>query len=203
MSYKLVESLPIVQRTSASFASRKTQRTPLVRPSPTSSRSYRSLVRCGRLAYHAISNFNSVRMSRYGTRGVFTSLFYADAPTPAAAFEACSATSASMIIPMCNGEPQRTPNPLPPDQVISVIGRKSGRTLSISVWFVWAGEKLYLLPVQGSDMHGVRRSLVEAQAKAAGVPLWDIVNLSHDPLGQLTHSSNIDSVLGLARLSKR
>ena len=52
-------------------------------------------------------------------------------------------------------------------------------------------------------MHGVRRSLVEAQAKAAGVPLWDIVNLSHDPLGQLTHSSNIDSVLGLARLSNR
>src|SRR5216683_6378875 len=86
MSYKLVESQPIVQRTSASFVSRKTQRTPLVRPSPTSSRSYRSLVRCGRLAYHAISNFNSVRMSRYGTRGVFTSLFYADAPTPAAAF---------------------------------------------------------------------------------------------------------------------
>jgi hypothetical protein len=98
MSYKLVESLPIVQRTSASFASRKTQRTPLVRPSPTSSRSCRSLVRFGRLAYHAISNFNSVRMSRYGTRGVFTSLFYADAPTPAAAFEACSATSPSMII---------------------------------------------------------------------------------------------------------
>jgi hypothetical protein len=87
--------------------------------------------------------------------------------------------------------------------VISVIGRKSGRTISISVWFVLAGEKLYLLPVQGSDMHGVRRSLVEAQAKAAGVPLWDIVNLSHDPLGQLTHSSNIDTVLGLARLSKR
>src|SRR6266849_10873137 len=87
MSYKLVDSQPIVQRTSASFASRKTQRTPpLVRPSPTSSRSYRSLVRCGRLAYHAISNFNSVRTSRYGTRGVFTSLFYADAPTPAVAF---------------------------------------------------------------------------------------------------------------------
>jgi hypothetical protein len=42
------------------------------------------------VAHHAISNFNSVRMSRYGTRGVFTSLFYADAPAPAAAFEACS-----------------------------------------------------------------------------------------------------------------
>ena len=34
---------------------------------------------------------------------------------------------------------------------ISVIGRKSGRTISIPVWFVQEGEKLYLLPVQGSD----------------------------------------------------
>jgi deazaflavin-dependent oxidoreductase (nitroreductase family) len=34
---------------------------------------------------------------------------------------------------------------------ISVIGRKSGRTISIPVWFVSEGEKLYLLPVQGSD----------------------------------------------------
>lgn len=34
---------------------------------------------------------------------------------------------------------------------ISVIGRKSGKTISIPVWFVVEGEKLYLLPVQGSD----------------------------------------------------
>jgi hypothetical protein len=34
---------------------------------------------------------------------------------------------------------------------ISVIGRKSGRTISIPVWFVLEGEKIYLLPVQGSD----------------------------------------------------
>ena len=34
---------------------------------------------------------------------------------------------------------------------ISVIGRKSGRTISNPVWFVLAGDKLYLLPVQGSD----------------------------------------------------
>src|SRR5437763_3535724 len=34
---------------------------------------------------------------------------------------------------------------------ISVIGRKSGKTISIPVWFVLEGEKLYLLPVQGSD----------------------------------------------------
>jgi deazaflavin-dependent oxidoreductase (nitroreductase family) len=34
---------------------------------------------------------------------------------------------------------------------ITVTGRKSGRTISIPVWFVAEGEKLYLLPVQGSD----------------------------------------------------
>jgi hypothetical protein len=34
---------------------------------------------------------------------------------------------------------------------VGVIGRKSGRTISIPVWFVLDGEKLYLLPVQGSD----------------------------------------------------
>ncbi len=34
---------------------------------------------------------------------------------------------------------------------ISVTGRKSGRTISIPVWFVLEDDKLYLLPVQGSD----------------------------------------------------
>jgi hypothetical protein len=34
---------------------------------------------------------------------------------------------------------------------ISVIGRSSGRTISIPVWFVFEGNELYLLPVQGSD----------------------------------------------------
>ena len=34
---------------------------------------------------------------------------------------------------------------------ISVIGRKSGQTISVPVWFVLEGKKLYLLPVQGSD----------------------------------------------------
>jgi hypothetical protein len=34
---------------------------------------------------------------------------------------------------------------------ISVIGRKSGQTISIPVWFVLEGQKLYLLPLQGSD----------------------------------------------------
>ena len=34
---------------------------------------------------------------------------------------------------------------------ISVTGRKSGRTISNPVWFVLEGDKLYLLPVRGSD----------------------------------------------------
>ena len=34
---------------------------------------------------------------------------------------------------------------------ITVTGRKSGRTISNPVWFVFEDEKLYLLPVQGSD----------------------------------------------------
>jgi deazaflavin-dependent oxidoreductase (nitroreductase family) len=34
---------------------------------------------------------------------------------------------------------------------ISVIGRKSGKTISIPVWFVLEGKKVYLLPVQGSE----------------------------------------------------
>ena len=34
---------------------------------------------------------------------------------------------------------------------INVIGRKSGRTISNPIWFVVEGDKLYLLPVQGSD----------------------------------------------------
>jgi deazaflavin-dependent oxidoreductase (nitroreductase family) len=32
-----------------------------------------------------------------------------------------------------------------------VIGRKSGKTISIPVWFVLEVEKLFLLPVQGPD----------------------------------------------------
>ena len=34
---------------------------------------------------------------------------------------------------------------------ISVIGRKSGRTISNPVWFAADQDKLYLLPVKGSD----------------------------------------------------
>jgi hypothetical protein len=42
---------------------------------------------------------------------------------------------------------------------LSVAGRKSGRTISIPVWFVLEGAKLYLLPVQGSDTQWYRNVL--------------------------------------------
>jgi deazaflavin-dependent oxidoreductase (nitroreductase family) len=34
---------------------------------------------------------------------------------------------------------------------ITVTGRKSGRAFSIPVWFVFDSDKLYLVPVKGSD----------------------------------------------------
>ena len=37
---------------------------------------------------------------------------------------------------------------------ISVIGRKSGKTISIPVWFVPEGEKLYLLPCRAPTHSG-------------------------------------------------
>jgi hypothetical protein len=54
---------------------------------------------------------------------------------------------------------------------ISVIGRKSGDKISISVWFVLEGGKLYLLPVKGSDTQWYRNVLrnPQIQIDARGV----------------------------------
>ncbi|HYL16983.1 MAG TPA: nitroreductase/quinone reductase family protein [Terriglobales bacterium] len=48
---------------------------------------------------------------------------------------------------------------------ISVVGRKSGRTISVPVWFVLEGEKLYLLPVQGSDTQWYKNVLHNPQIR--------------------------------------
>ena len=65
---------------------------------------------------------------------------------------------------------------------ISVIGRKSGKTISIPVWFVLEGEKLYLLPVQGSDTQWYKNVLKNpsiridargAEAEFRAVPITD------------------------------
>src|ERR1700676_884532 len=42
---------------------------------------------------------------------------------------------------------------------ITVTGRKSGRPISVPVWFVLEDGKLYLLPVSGSDTHWYKNVL--------------------------------------------
>src|SRR6266851_568738 len=65
---------------------------------------------------------------------------------------------------------------------ISVIGRKSGKTISIPVWFVLEGEQLHLLPVQGSGTQWYKNVLKNPQiridargvkAKLRAVPITD------------------------------
>ena len=65
---------------------------------------------------------------------------------------------------------------------ITVTGRKSGRTISIPVWFVLEDDKLYLLPVQGSDTQWYKNVLKNpllridahgAQAEVQAVPVKD------------------------------
>jgi len=56
---------------------------------------------------------------------------------------------------------------------ISVTGRKSGRTISIPVWFVFEHAKLYLLPVEGSDTQWyknvLRNPMIRIDARGAEV----------------------------------
>jgi deazaflavin-dependent oxidoreductase (nitroreductase family) len=58
---------------------------------------------------------------------------------------------------------------------ITVTGRKSGRAISIPIWFVFDDGNLYLLPVKGSDTQWYRNVLknpsiqIEAGGAAAEV----------------------------------
>jgi deazaflavin-dependent oxidoreductase (nitroreductase family) len=70
---------------------------------------------------------------------------------------------------------------------ISVTGRKSGRTVSIPVWFVFEEDKLYLLPVKGSDTQWYKNVLhnptilIDArgsEAEVKPVPLTDAKQVS-------------------------
>lgn len=58
---------------------------------------------------------------------------------------------------------------------LTVTGRKSGRAISIPVWFVLESDKLYLLPVQGSDTQWYKnvlsRPTVRIEAEGAGAEL--------------------------------
>src|SRR5260370_13791748 len=70
---------------------------------------------------------------------------------------------------------------------ITVTGRKSGRAISIPVWFVLEGDKLYLLPVQGSDTQWYKNVLNNpmiridargAEAEVKVVPVTDPTQVS-------------------------
>jgi len=70
---------------------------------------------------------------------------------------------------------------------ISVTGRKSGRTISIPVWFVLEDEKLYLIPVQGSGTQWYQNVLKNpsfrieargAEAEFKAVPVTDAKRVS-------------------------
>ena len=65
---------------------------------------------------------------------------------------------------------------------ITVTGRKSGRTISIPVWFVFDEERLYLLPVHGSDTQwyknvlknpSIRIETPGTEAEVRAVPVID------------------------------
>jgi deazaflavin-dependent oxidoreductase (nitroreductase family) len=50
---------------------------------------------------------------------------------------------------------------------ITVTGRKSGRAISIPVWFVFEDNQLYLVPVQGSDTQWYKNVLTHPAMKIA------------------------------------
>jgi deazaflavin-dependent oxidoreductase (nitroreductase family) len=70
---------------------------------------------------------------------------------------------------------------------LSVTGRKSGRTISQPVWFVWDDDKVYLLPVRGSDTQWYKNVLKDpsiridargADAEFHAVPVTDQTRVS-------------------------
>lgn len=75
-----------------------------------------------------------------------------------------------------------------------LIGRKSGNTISVPVWFVLEGEKLYLLPVKGSDTQWYKNILknpeIRIDARGIGAALAAI---------PITESSAVKSVIGKFR----
>jgi hypothetical protein len=65
---------------------------------------------------------------------------------------------------------------------ITVTGRKSGRTISIPIWFVYENGKLHLLPVKGSatqwcknvlNNHSIRIEAGGETAELTVVPITD------------------------------
>jgi deazaflavin-dependent oxidoreductase (nitroreductase family) len=65
---------------------------------------------------------------------------------------------------------------------ITVTGRKSGRPISIPVWFVFENDKLYLLPVKGSDTQWYKNILsnpamhIDARGADAEIKVTPVTN---------------------------
>jgi deazaflavin-dependent oxidoreductase (nitroreductase family) len=69
-----------------------------------------------------------------------------------------------------------------PQIELTVTGRRSGREISFPVWFVREGEKLYLVPVRGSDSDwyknvlktpAIRLAAGGVQLAASATPITD------------------------------
>ena len=73
---------------------------------------------------------------------------------------------------------------------ITVTGRKSGRTISNPVWFIFDQDKLYLLPVQGSDTQWYKNVLKNPSIRidARGVD-------AEFKAVPITHSAEVSSVV--------
>ncbi|MFZ0296036.1 MAG: nitroreductase family deazaflavin-dependent oxidoreductase [Candidatus Sulfotelmatobacter sp.] len=70
---------------------------------------------------------------------------------------------------------------------ITVTGRKSGRAIKITIWFVLDGNTLYLLPVKGSDTQWYKNLLKNptirikaggAETELKAVPVTDAAKVS-------------------------
>ena len=70
---------------------------------------------------------------------------------------------------------------------ITVTGRKSGRSISNPIWFVSEEDKLYLLPVKGSDTQWYKNVLKKpmvridargAKAELEAIPITDPTQVS-------------------------
>jgi len=70
---------------------------------------------------------------------------------------------------------------------LSVTGRKTGRTISQPVWFVFDADKLYLLPVRGSDTQWYKNVLKNpkimieargAEAEVQAAPIRDAAQVA-------------------------
>ena len=77
---------------------------------------------------------------------------------------------------------------------ITVTGRTSGRSLSYPVWFSLDGDKLYLIPVRGSDTEWYKnvRKTPTLRLEARGKTLTATPRI-------LTESARLDHVLELFR----